>query len=278
MNIIQLSQSAKFWEHGVKRQNVNWEDKWRAEINRTKIALLPRTPPKAVEDFLAKKIPSLAERKKEETNKQQQSWLDTLDLGWSSPPAEWIRDMCPEVVAHFDRFPSFKERDPHKLKRLPLFPTDDAAHAVCTVKVIQVVAASINARVYLHAGSHLGAVLHGQPIPWDDDVDLFVDSRKTPEIIEICQGEGVKVHPSGVRLRCVRAFNSLKVWLHPPGLLKMTGNGYEQYSPYVDLFSYEIDADEGKVKEIFLNSTKQPEQEYKVSDYFPTRPYYFAGT
>jgi hypothetical protein len=149
---------------------------------------------------------------------------------------------------------------------------------VCTIKIVQVVAASINARVYLHAGSHLGAVVHGQPIPWDDDVDLIMDYRYIRDLEIICQGDGVEVHASGVRLRCSSAFNSLKVWLHPKGHKKMTRPTDKHYSPFVDLFAFEIDGE--NVKEVFLdaNSTLKPNQIYPIKDFFPTRPYYFAGT
>ena len=146
---------------------------------------------------------------------------------------------------------------------------------MCTVKIIQVVA---NARVYLHAGGHFGAVVHGQPIPWDDDVDLIMDYRFLRDFENICRGDGIEVHTSGLRLRCVSGFNSLKVWLHPEGHKKMNRPSDKHYSPFVDLFAYEIDR--GNVKEMFLdvNSTLKPDQIYPITDFFPTRPYYFAGT
>ena len=82
---------------------------------------------------------------------------------------------------------------------------------VCIVKVVQIAAASINAKIYLHTGSHLGAVMHGQPIPWDNDVDLTIELQKICDFEKICWGNGLEVHLSGVvRLRCVRGFNALK--------------------------------------------------------------------
>ena len=149
---------------------------------------------------------------------------------------------------------------------------------VCIVKVVQIAAASINAKIYLHTGSHLGAVMHGQPIPWDNDVDLTIELQKNCDFEKICWGNGWEVHPSGVRLRCVWGFNALKVWLHPPGHQKMTTSDKEWYSPFVDLFAYKIG--EGKLKEVFLdqNSHMKPSQMYLLTtDYFLTRSYYFAG-
>ena len=74
--------------------------------------------------------PDITYDAEQERHALQNTWWDTLDLGWSSPPSQWLLDMCSEVVAHFNQFPSFKERDPKKLKFLPTFPTGDAAHAV----------------------------------------------------------------------------------------------------------------------------------------------------
>ena len=62
--------------------------------------------------------------------KEQTSFLEKLDLGWSSDPPVWMRDLCPDVVTHYNRFPSFKERQPENLGELPFFPTNDVAQAV----------------------------------------------------------------------------------------------------------------------------------------------------
>jgi len=136
------------------------------------------------------------------------------------------------------------------------------------------VAASLNAQFYLHAGSHLGAVVHGQIIPWDDDVDGFIDYRKKDELEKICEGDGVEVHSSGVRFKCVRWNNAFKIWLHYPGMAKFTEDRYDWYSPFLDLFFYEIK--DGSIWEVSPGGDRL-EQHYAVEDYFPTRPYYFAG-
>lgn len=275
IHLIALSNKNIFWNHPVKKHKVGWEEKWKDEISRAKTLFLPQnsTPPKEVEEFLSKIFLTPAERKE----KEQINLFEKLGLGWSSNPPQWMQDLCPDVVTHYNRFPSFKERLPANMNNLPFYPTNDVAQAVCTIKIVQVVAASINARVYLHAGSHLGAVVHGQPIPWDDDVDLIMDYRFIRDLENICKGDGFKVHTSGVRLRCSSEFNSLKVYLHPEGQRKMNRPGDKYLSPYVDLFSYEID--DGNVTEVFLDakSTLKPDQTYPITDFFPTRPYYFAG-
>ena len=148
MNLVQLSSSSVFWRHGVKRKKGAyrikfWKEIWTNEINRTKGALGRQKFQKVAntlhqqnetnndEKTLLSLLPSnITYNAKQEKFALQNSWWDTLDLGWSSPPPQWLLDMCPEVVAHFNRFPSFNERDPKKLKFLPIFPTDDVAHSV----------------------------------------------------------------------------------------------------------------------------------------------------
>lgn len=208
------------------------------------------------------------------TSEDIHDFVDELEVGWSSPPPQWMDDMCPEVVKHFTRFPSFKKIASSEYEYLPLMPTEDAARSICTIKVTKAIAASINSRLYLHAGSHLGAVVHGQGMPWDDDVDLIMDFRKFHDFFTICKENGVEVHPSGVRLKCVRGFNSLKVWLHTEGMEKLTPPEKEWYSPFLDLFFYTIEND--RLWEVYPDGTKHQEH-YAVTDYFPTRPYYYGG-
>jgi hypothetical protein len=60
-----------------------------------------------------------------------QEWIDDeLELGWNSPPAEWLKDLCPEVVEHFIRFPSAKNNTPDAVEGLPFMPTEHAAQSV----------------------------------------------------------------------------------------------------------------------------------------------------
>ena len=88
-------------------------------------------------------------------------FLSDVPVGWEDRTAgapDWLRAMCPEVVDHFDAFPSFGEYRTFLNVSLPMQTTDYAAHAVCTTKVVQLMASSVNARVYLHAvGTEQGA-------------------------------------------------------------------------------------------------------------------------
>jgi len=201
-------------------------------------------------------------------------FIDELEVGWSSPPAQWMKDLCPEVVDHFTRFPSFKKVAPSDNEFLPFLPTEHAVQSVCTIKITKAIAASINAQLYLHAGSHLGAVIHGQVMPWDDDVDMIMDFRKYKDFLATCDGDGFEVHPSGIRLKCLTGHNAVKVWLHIEGMEKLTRDSVRWYSPFLDLFFYTIE--EGKLWETFPNGRRHQES-YPVTDYFPTRPFYFGG-
>lgn len=66
-------------------------------------------------------------------SEELEEWIDNLELGWGAPPAEWLKDLCPEVVEHFNNFPSTKAVSPADLEFLPFMPTEHAAQAVSSV-------------------------------------------------------------------------------------------------------------------------------------------------
>jgi hypothetical protein len=90
----------------------------------------------------------------------------------SKPHAAWVKKLCLQVVEHYNKLPVIKEFVDMKGRKFPIGTTDYFARAVCTLGMVQQLASSIRATLHLFAGSHLGALLHGQqPIPWDDDID-----------------------------------------------------------------------------------------------------------
>ena len=223
--------------------------------------------------------------------------LTKLDLGWDDVDnndnnatttnntgggaPKWLKAMCPEVVSHYDRFPSFKGTPILRMSLFPLHYTNNAAQSICTMKVVKLLAESIQSQVYLHAGSHLGAIIHGQPIPWDDDVDMLMPYKKKKAFMEACNSFGEKVpiyfdEESDIRveLHCVVGYNAIKVWLQYPGMKKETPISLSHYSPYVDLFLFKIES--GTLYELTPKG-KLGLDVYKTADYFPTRPYYFGG-
>ncbi len=223
--------------------------------------------------------------------------LTKLDLGWddvdnddinattttknTGGAPKWLKAMCPEVVSHYDRFPSFKITPTLRKSVFPLHYTNNAAQSICTLKVVKLLAASIQSQVYLNAGAHLGAIIHGQPIPWDDDVDVLMPYEKKKAFMEACNRFGEKVpiyfdEESDIRveLHCVVGYNTIKVWLQYPGMKKETPISLSHYSPFVDLALFKIESD--TLYEVSPKGKLQLDV-YKTADYFPTRPYYFGG-
>ena len=180
--------------------------------------------------------------------------------------------MCPEVVQHFTTFPSFAEDHVWQGTPLPLQTTDFAVRTVCTLKVVQTIANSVNAKLYLHAGSHLGAVVHGQPIAWDDDADAFMDFDRKDEFVAICE-TGYQVY-EGVVVWCEFGHNAIKVWMQIEGMTKETRPQKHWWSPYVDLFLYKKEY--GLMQEVNPKGKRQ-EQRFPIENFFPAVPYYFGG-
>lgn len=229
-------------------------------------------------------IPSaLKENSTCEVNVNLSNFICSLDLGWDDPMGapEWLSSMCPEVVDHFTRFPSFQKHLRYGNSWVPIQTTQYIAHAVCTMKVVNAIAASINARVYLHAGSHLGAVIHGQPIVWDDDVDMWMDFSKMESFLEVCRRFGDQVpilkYPSRVELHCVTEFNAVKVWLQPEGAEKLTPPWAKHWSPFVDVFMFKVRG--GNIDEVSPEGSQQRNSNisFRLRDFFPSRPFYFGG-
>ena len=157
--IILVRKVNQFWIHPIKKHwgCEMWKEKWDEEIekvrkqfnittfrnstnactenvaNNSSVVVAPGIKVNTLSDVATlhniQNESSLA-TDKEHYFAQQNSWWDTLETGWGTPPEPWMLDLCSEVVDHFNVFPSFKEMDPRRLNNLPLFPTNDAAHAV----------------------------------------------------------------------------------------------------------------------------------------------------
>ena len=207
--------------------------------------------------------------------------ISKIGLGWvdNKGPPDWLEVMCPGVVSHYEKFPVFNVNPLFGGIPIPVQTTNYAAKSVCTMVVIKSIAASIQARLYLHAGSLLGAVLHGQPIPWDDDADMWLDYNKKDEFMNICYNYGnttpILTHPIRVELHCYQSNkNAVKVWLQVESDIKLTPDRWQWYTPFVDLFFYVLESD--RIQEVSPQG-KRFKVSFSIKDYFPTRPYYFAG-
>jgi endonuclease/exonuclease/phosphatase family metal-dependent hydrolase len=192
---------------------------------------------------------------------------------------EWVHVLCPEVVDYFKLvkyfdYTAFPGRYP------PLLTTNAAASAVCLLRVFDAACRRIGAQWFMYAGSHLGAVAHGGPIPWDDDADVLFDYHKKDELVEELRRmsiPGVATFAIEVRSHARRERNAVKVFVstypktterEPPDLKW----------PFIDAFPMKVDSILGIVHEM---STHQrihkhvPEWPFKAI--FPLRPYFFGG-
>ena len=178
----------------------------------------------------------------------------------------WIRDLCPKVMDHFSNFTYF----PSFIERVPMMTTLYAAHSVCSMYVANQLAKAIGTELLLYAGSHLGALLHAGPIPWDDDVDMFLDSDYQSAFLEQCRQMRM-FHPDA-KLQCHVHFNAIK-------LSVITSDSFDTSarwkSPFVDIFLYRSDRNKSKIFE--TTPYGEDQRFFDFQGFFPTRRYYFGG-
>lgn len=177
---------------------------------------------------------------------------------------------------------------------VPVSTTRYAAAGACTLKIISKVAAQAGISVpQLHAGSHLGALVHGGPIPWDDDLDVLMPWEARDRLLAGCAAARHTVHPT-VSLICTVRPNAMKVFVRPrqekaKGVTQLTGrttapylestpaHGLNYSSPFLDLFLYKRNGT--RVMEVQAD-TGQPRRRPM---FFPAnitttlQTYYFAG-
>lgn len=195
--------------------------------------------------------------------------IESANTGRALPSEwpEWISQACPGVVNHFRRFPYFDNFTKHFSVMTTLF----AAHSVCSFHLAHTIAEAVGTHLYLHAGSHLGAFVHGGPMPWDDDTDGFLAFHKRDAFMTLC-ARHTNIGP-GARLECVYGHNAIKLSVVTADSHK-TRRGW--MSPFVDIFLYKIDPDNERIVEVSPGGSPRL-QSYSLSEYFPTRPFYFGG-
>ena len=198
----------------------------------------------------------------------------------SKPHAAWVEKLCPQVVEHYNTLPVIKEFVGFKGQELPIGTTDYLARAVCSLSIVQQLASSIGATLQLFAGSHLGALLHGQPIPWDDDIDAVLPFWSLKPFLEAC-GTAAQVH-STASIHCISAFNAVKIYIEYEGMENyIKKNDSKWKSPYIDLFFYDVvqikNTNQTVLNEVSPAGHINKRNSWDVRDYFPTQPFYFAG-
>ena len=201
----------------------------------------------------------------------------------SPPPAfpAWITALCPEVVAHFAAFPYFS--NPHPA--IPVMTTVQAAHQVCTLKIVADIGGRVGADLLLVDGSFIGALRHGGPVPWDDDADLALPFWAGVAFLERCAGLAHAFHPD-ITVRCQRHSVFIKVYVEdacadndgspcPEGPVSQPTPKPWRW-PYADIFLYRTTSMHWQ--ESTLSGAASPRNHsFPLESVFPSRPYYFGG-
>ncbi len=185
----------------------------------------------------------------------------------------WVRQFCQPVVAHFQKFPLFTSSN--MSRRYAISDTEYALKGACMAYIAKSVAAGIGSKLYIYAGSHLGGILHGGPIPWDDDIDLLLPFRKKDMFVEQCKKLG---REQGLPITCYEYFNAVKLFsTNEPERTHMndfTGENFHWTAPYVDIFFFTVE--NNHISEV-RTSGEIATNRFPVKTFFPSRPYYFAG-
>ena len=197
---------------------------------------------------------------------------------WSNdePLPEWVHQLCPEVVDHYRTFPLFRDFITYRGAVLPTPSTAYAAKAACTLSIVRQLAASVGITLHLCAGSHLGAMVHGQGIPWDDDVDAIIPLSDLPAFRGACSG-GVRIHGSA-QLVCREMFNAIKVYVEYDGMTAsfVHPKSHRYKAPFIDLFASRIEGN--SVVEVRPDGRdKLKKLAWPMDVYYPVQPYYYAG-
>ena len=133
-------------------------------------------------------------------------YFPPVDVNPSFP--KWMDALCPEVVAHFTRFPYFAALRPN----VSTSTTASAARTTCTMKLVSALAASVGHTAYAYAGSHLGGLLHAGPIPWDDDADMAMLHGARDAFVAAVRAYSAPDEAFRLRISLEHP-NCLKVWI-----------------------------------------------------------------
>ena len=207
-------------------------------------------------------------------------YFPPVDVNPSFP--KWMDALCPEVVAHFTRFPYFAALRPN----VSTSTTASAARTTCTMKLVSALAASVGHTAYAYAGSHLGGLLHAGPIPWDDDADMAMLHGARDAFVAAVRAYSAPDEAFRLRISLEHP-NCLKVWIEdgsertvrftpPSAFVRRLGWGGVWGWPFVDVFF--LEAAGGLVYEVNAHSGVRREQVFDQRDFFPARLGYFGGT
>jgi hypothetical protein len=205
----------------------------------------------------------------------------------------WLYGLCPEVVEHYRQAPLFVASP--KTRSLIALSTREAMSMACLFRVVDLAARRVNATWFVFAGSHVGAAMHGGPIPWDDDADILVELPKMAAFtaaLKAFQLPGVTFDVmESRRSRHGEVKLGVKNRGYPtrPAALRNGSLAY-QYWPFVDIFFYQVNSTAAgdEIVEIDLKASEDEGLDrwlrnsrggpsWPISTFFPARTYLFGG-
>jgi hypothetical protein len=159
----------------------------------------------------------------------------------------WVSYLCPEVKKYYsfvkyndfyDKFSLVKKKRGRRQSNDVSMTTTAAMASTCMLRVVDIVAKQINMTWALIAGSHLGAGLHGGPIPWDDDTDIIIDITKKEAFV---QGIESFQFENRTIFGIYQGTNALKMWIQHPSYTPLYNPNTTTYfprHPFLDIFSF----------------------------------------
>lgn len=205
----------------------------------------------------------------------------------TQPFPAWMVAVCPEVVAHFQAYPYFSRNH----AEVPVITSVQAAHVVCTIKIATAIALHADTDVMLYAGSFVGALRHGGPVPWDDDVDLAMPYGAYTAYMEQCKAMTHAFHPD-VAVFCVANplyGGYIKMYVqdrcsaqaglpdsNTSHLVSQNNTSYPWRWPFADIFLYRT-TETSWQESTTGGEVSGRERSFPVEAVLPARPYYFGG-
>jgi hypothetical protein len=186
-------------------------------------------------------------------------------------PDGWIKQMCPEVIDYF-RGQRVDYFDFHLDIGNPITTTEAAITMACLLKVIKVVALEIDMKWALFAGTQLGAVLHGGPIPWDDDLDVIIDGAKGGLFQKRIQNLTIGKYKWNCREKSI-VHKVLRCFIENDSYL-VIANNHRQWWPFIDFFYYYPGSD---LTLEYFERRKLASKVWRADDFLPFRHAFYGG-
>lgn len=194
----------------------------------------------------------------------------------NAPP--WIKNLCPGAMDFFDKVEYFGNME---LGTTNTFQTSEfARRSVCQAKLANVITDELGTELFIYAGSHLGAIRHGAPIPWDDDVDIAIDVKYREKFMHLCNNYDISKYDDSATLHCDSFRDSGKLYVvdkeYYSEVVQSTMKNAKWPSPSLDIFFVDF-SDHDNTKEINTFNKVITVKGRTSQHFFPTRKYFFGG-